>query len=341
VTSGPATSVAGRRAPIASAWAWPINPDRYDRSERIGHAELAALRSLGTDLRCRQGERDTLRWHTIARLARPLDDARAALRSPAAGRHRRAADDAIAVILAHCAEVTTTYWSWPAGQWLALAGTTAGQFKSAGPSWADGEVRPYVVAFGYLLTGFDAFNQLGAFNRRELCYKIFGKQLVDNTVGQVADILAGWGYQAGAGRGGYQVASVLCQLLLHNRSPLLEDLSTDVLAGLRTDRSALVRDVDANPQGALPHPHPDGQGRPVAGRRTPRDHRAKPVDQTDLRLVGGGGRPDAGRRLCPAPGGPAQPRRCATVAGHEGPHADGQPHLLPRLPGMGVDPAPV
>jgi integrase len=235
VISGPATGTATGWVPVAPAWAWPINPGHYDRSGQISRAELAALSSLGTDLRRRQGERDALRWRTIARLLRPLDDARAALRLPGDGRHRRAADDAIAVILARCAEVNTAYWGWPADQWLALAGTTAEQFKGDGPGWAGGEVRPYVVAFGYLLTGFGAFNQLGAFNRRQLCYKIFGKQPVENTVGQVVGILAGWGYQVRAGRGGYQVPSVLCQLLLHNRSPLLEDLSTEVLVGLRTD----------------------------------------------------------------------------------------------------------
>jgi hypothetical protein len=235
MTPSPATSTAAGRAPAVPAWAWPVNTDRYDRSEPLSHSELDALRGLGTDLRRRQGEGDTLRWRAIARLLRPLDDARASLRLPAGRRHRRAADDAIALILARCAEAGTTYWGWSAERWLSLAGTTAGQFKRDGPSWADGEVRPYVVAFGYLLAGFDCFSQLGGFNRRELCYKIFGKEVVDDSVRQVAGILAGWGYQVHAGRGGYQLASVLCQLLLHNRSPLLEDLSTDVLSGLRTD----------------------------------------------------------------------------------------------------------
>src|SRR5512140_2349189 len=136
MTPSPATSTAAGSAPAVPAWAWPVNTDRYDRSEPLSHSELDALRGLGTDLRRRQGEGDTLRWRAIARLLRPLDDARASLRLPAGRRHRRAADDAIALILARCAEAGTTYWGWPAERWLSLAGTTAGQFKRDGPSWA-------------------------------------------------------------------------------------------------------------------------------------------------------------------------------------------------------------
>ncbi len=40
------------------------------------------------------------------------------------------------------------------------------------------------------------------------------------------------------------------------------------------------------------HPQPAGQGRPVAGRRAPRDHRARPVDPGDLRRLGRRGGPD-------------------------------------------------
>ena len=49
--------------------------------------------------------------------------------------------------------------------------------------------------------------------------------------------------------------------------------------------------------GALHH----GQGRAVAGRRAPRDHRTRPVDRVDLRGLGRRRRPDARRRLRPTP----------------------------------------
>ena len=235
MTASPAACTAPHGDEVAPAWLWPINVERYDRAGPLSSTEQDALTRLGTDLRRRHDSSgDTLWWHAITRLLRPLDDARDALRQPDAGWHRRAADDAIAVILLRCAEVETTYWGWTSEEWLNLLGPTAERFKAAEPRWATGTVRPYVLALGYLLSGVDSLHRLGAFNRVELAYKIFGQEAVDHSVHQVVDTLAGWGYRIGPGRG-YLVPSVLCQLLLHNRSPLLQDLSTEVFCEQRYD----------------------------------------------------------------------------------------------------------
>lgn len=235
MTASPATQTAADRDSLAPAWVWPINVERYGRAGPLSSAELDAVVRLGPDLRRPPGsDRNALAWRAITRLLWPLNDARDALRLPEAAWQRRAADDAIAVILLRCAEARTAYWAWTSQEWLTLPGSTAERFKSAEPRWAAGTVRPYVLALGYLLSGFDTFNGLGAFNRVELAYKIFGRQAVDDSVRQVVDTLAGWGYRIGPGRG-YLVPSVLCQLLLHNRSPLLQELSTEVFCELSCD----------------------------------------------------------------------------------------------------------
>ena len=236
MTAGAAVRITAHRDVVAPAWPWPINVECYDRAGPLSSAEQDGLTRLGTDLRRRHGSvRDALRWRAIVRLLRPLDDARDALRLPGAAWHRRAADDAIAVILLRCAELKTTYWDWTSEEWLNLLGPTAERFKSAEPAWATGTVRPYVLAFACLLSDLGSqLHRLGAFDRVELAYKIFGREAVDHSVRQVVDTLAGWGYRIGPGRG-FLVPSVLCQLLLHNRSPLLQDLSTEVLCHLRHD----------------------------------------------------------------------------------------------------------
>ena len=90
------------------------------------------------------------------------------------------------------------------------------------------------------------------------------------------------------------------------------------------------------------HPQQHGQGRALAGRRAPRDHRAGPVDPPDLRGLGRGGGPDVRRRPRPAPRRGRRPRRRARSPRAPRPHLlDGHPHLLPRLPGVGVVPPPV
>jgi hypothetical protein len=55
--------------------------------------------------------------------------------------------------------------------------------------------------------------------------------LADDAVRQVQDVLAGWGYQ----RHGPVLTSAIRQMLLLNRSPLLEDLTDETLARLRAE----------------------------------------------------------------------------------------------------------
>ena len=88
-------------------------------------------------------------------------------------------------------------------------------------------------------------------------------------------------------------------------------------AWARLDR-ALARHLDTDPAGPRHHPHPDGQDRAVAGRRAPRDHRARPVDQGDLCRLGRRGGPDDRRRLRAAPGMPRRPRRHPDRPAHQG-----------------------
>ncbi|MFC0438026.1 hypothetical protein [Kutzneria buriramensis] len=106
------------------------------------------------------------------------------------------------------------------------------EFERPWPGWIDGTVRPYVAAYAYLLGGFAAFDQLGGFNRLALTWRVFGKDAVDEAQAQVAEVLTGWGYRLGR-RSDHRVVTVVCQALLLNRSPLLEDLTTDVFDQLR------------------------------------------------------------------------------------------------------------
>lgn len=62
---------------------------------------------------------------------------------------------------------------------------------------------------------------------------------------------------------------------------------------------ALARHVDAHAPGPCRGPHHHGQSRTMAGSRTPRDHRAGPVDPSDLCCLGRCGGPDVHRCLCP------------------------------------------
>ncbi|MFF3159902.1 tyrosine-type recombinase/integrase [Streptomyces sp. NPDC057910] len=216
-----------------SSWPWPVQPDRYDLRE-LTNREREALSSLGTGLRRYPGSYDSRapQWKIVRRLLRPLDDVRSSLWCPDDGSYRRGVDDAIALILLRCAEHGRTVWAWSAEDWLVLIGTSARRFKANVPGWAVGTARPYLAAYAYLLSGFTEFDRLGGFQRLPLAWRVFGKPGVDEAQEQVAQVLRGWGYRIEDGIDA-RISPVLCQMFLLNRSPMLQDLTTEAFDRIR------------------------------------------------------------------------------------------------------------
>jgi integrase len=220
------------------AWAWPLDTSCYDRRDELSTAEIQALEELGWLVRRRRGHNPDLpQWRMIRRLLRPLDDAREGLGwCPDTRDHQRAVTDAIGLILRRCLEKRNSYWAWSGDDWLRVIAPTAVEFEAAWPGWMDGTVRPYVAAFAYLLGGFTGFHRLGSFNRQALAWRVFGKEIVEDAADQVAATLQGWGYHPSKGAA-RQFRTVLIQAMLVNRSPLLEDMTSEALARIRADPS--------------------------------------------------------------------------------------------------------
>jgi hypothetical protein len=102
---GASPSTARHRPPGApTPWPWPIVLTRYDRTPTLTPAEHAALVTLGWEVRRGRGH-DLQRpeWVTIARLVRPLDEARQQVCTPDNPYHHRSAFDAVGIILHACA----------------------------------------------------------------------------------------------------------------------------------------------------------------------------------------------------------------------------------------------
>ncbi|MEW2490849.1 tyrosine-type recombinase/integrase [Streptomyces sp. NPDC048411] len=228
------TSAAATETAAAPSWPWPIDPARYDRHPELSERERTALASLGWQIRRRRGyDPDRVEWRAIARLLRPLDDARAALQwCPDTPAHRRSVTDAVGLILRRCLEDGTSFWAWSADDWGRLIAPGHKEFEEAWPGWIDGTVRPYVAALAYLLGDFTDFHRIGGFVRRSLAWRVFGQEPVEETIAQVAATLQGWGYHPSNGAFG-QFRTVLVQIMLINRSPLLNDMTTDALERVR------------------------------------------------------------------------------------------------------------
>ena len=202
----------------------------FDRTAALSPDEREALTALGWQLRRRRSHDPALpQWRSIQRLVTPLDAARLAVRDrPDTQLHRRSSLDAAGLVLSRCMEEGTAYWGWPEEAWVRLIGEDRHAFARPWPGWVDQTVRPYVVAYGYLLCDFGAFHRLGAFNRIALVERVFGREAVGAVLDAIFSKLEGWGYRrAGADE---RLRTVVVQALLVNRSARLEDLTTESVA---------------------------------------------------------------------------------------------------------------
>ncbi len=104
-------------------------------------------------------------------------------------RFRRAGAHATAIILQNCADTDRSPWAWTAGDWADLCGGSAEAFVAAQPLPTETTVRPFLIALGYLLGGFNGFEQLGTFNRLHLAGLVFGTVTVEQSLRQAGALL--------------------------------------------------------------------------------------------------------------------------------------------------------
>ncbi|WP_424534164.1 hypothetical protein ACOZ38_28095 [Sphaerisporangium viridialbum] len=227
MTAQPSTTAA--RATSSPAWAWPVDLARYDRRGLLTETEAQALRTLSVDQLRRDGlSPDAVLLRPVARLVRPLANALAALHWPP-NHHQRFARDAAGLVLIRCGELRRAFWGWSMQDWVDLINASGVDFRRLWGGQIGPNARPFVLVYAYLLGEFTAFDRLGRFQRLPLAHRVFGAALVDDAVHRICTVLADWGYRRDAQR----LTSVICQMLLLNRSPLLKDLSTQALAALR------------------------------------------------------------------------------------------------------------
>ena len=214
-----------------------IDLTAHDRSATLTNTEHEALVALGpTGLRRNRARgiprRTAPSWEALARLVEPLDAARVALHHGDDARHRRAGLHAVGLVLEHCTTLRRSYWAWDCDEWTALFGASAEEFLSARALATETTVRPFVVALAYMISGFDRFEQVGTFNRLHLAKLVFGADVVETSIAKVGETLDAWGYRIPQ-VAKHQLRGVLSQALLLNRSPSLEDLSTEAFTQIR------------------------------------------------------------------------------------------------------------
>jgi hypothetical protein len=216
-----------------SSWTFGLPVERFDRRGELSDAERDALAALDAKALRRNRARGIPRrtathWRSLTRLVDPLDASRAVLQHGDDLRFRRAGSHAAAIILQHCAEAGLSYWAWTSEDWADLCGASAEAFVAAQPLPIETTVRPFLVALGYLLAGFDGFDgfeKLGTFNRWHLAGLVFGTDTLEASLREAGTVLEQWGYRSVLS-GKHRLRGVFSQALLINHSPRLEDLDT-------------------------------------------------------------------------------------------------------------------
>ena len=109
---------------------------------------------------------------------------------------------------------------------MALSGPTS----RPAPSWSAASPRSAASA---------------PFDKLAVARRVFGKEQADEAMQRIADVLGGWGYRIGRAKD-QRLPAALGLALLLNRSPRLEDLTTEVFERLR-----LHPDLSRGQAGAL------------------------------------------------------------------------------------------
>jgi integrase len=229
--SQPATNAAAAEERPAQ-----LAAERYDRSPTLTGTELEALLALGEAgvrrSRARGAEERRPLWAELGRLTVPLDDALASLHHCDDARYRRAGMHASGLVLRRCAETERSFWGWPTEEWGVLLGSSVEEFLAARTLPTETTVRPFAIALAYLLGDFDQFHELGTFNRLHLAALVFDPSTVEASLQHVAELLDEWGYR-GSLSCRHSLRGAFSQAFLVNRSPHLEDLSTEAFSRLR------------------------------------------------------------------------------------------------------------
>ena len=216
------TTVAGPPA-LDGAWAWPVDLEAYDRTAELTPTEREALAALATR-RGRHGHWSTRTVRALARLRTPILDV-----LTITGASENARCGAQAVLVAEMHRRQRAFWAWTADEWGDVLCASGRQFTGRYP--VPQHCRAHLMALGYLVGPPLDLNALGPFNRLALARKVFGQPRIDGAIQRVATTLVGWGYREEHAH--RTLHAPVCEALLANRSPRLEDLTADHLDALR------------------------------------------------------------------------------------------------------------
>ena len=215
---------------------WPIHFDAYNRTSELDESEQEAL-----GRRRHSPARQMLdASHSLHRLFQPMHEVLVFL-AVGTSEYR----ETVHVMLIEMHRLNKAFWGWELVEWLEILGESDLAFEerygwNRKPEYV--KARRILPVIAYLLNALpEAGFLLETFVSEmvPLAHKCFGEDAIDKAVAQITDVLQGWGYRQRDGSG---LVTCVSYLFLQNRSPLLEDLSSEFLERVaQTCRSVTVQ----------------------------------------------------------------------------------------------------
>ena len=238
------------------AWVWPIKLDDYDRNPELNSEEAETLRSSLPSLANAVPPSIVIEKCGLPRLMKPLEDVCTHIEL-----QRKYWPNLKALMIRDVAERGRSFWGWSEKEWL-------DSIKRGGHE------KPSVAAAAYLLCRFDSLHELGRYNFLfyGLAIRIFGRKRIRSLFAELGAMLVEWGYRDRTAR--IYIPRAMCEVLVTNRSPHLEDLTFELLQKVQQRRqkktstlpNALGLDTrfsfPENPAGNI-HPRSNRQRQPI------------------------------------------------------------------------------
>jgi len=194
--------------------------DGYDRTPELKPHEVEVL---SANLPCLAGgvlPSIVIERCAVPRLLKPLDDVCTHVEL-----QQRYWTNLKILMLGDMAARGRSYWGWSEKEWI-------DSIKKGGHE------KPSIAAVAYLLCEFDALHKLGRYNFLfyGLSYRIFGRERIRQLFAELEEMLVYWGYRDRTAR--IYIPRVMCEVLITNRSPHLEDLTLELLQKVQQRRGS-------------------------------------------------------------------------------------------------------
>lgn len=214
-----------------SAWTWPVELSAYDRTSTLSAAEYEALADRVQRSDTGHALFSVHMAPVLQRLTRPLADV-----FELTGALPQVRREVTHLFLREMYFRQAAIWGWTHDDWVDLFNVERPQRLAHRLSF----YRHQVFVIGYVLCNFTDFAATGHVVHYPIAVKVFGKATVDSTIQRVQTVLLGWGYSAT--RCAQYLTKVMCVILLANRSPRLEDLTTERLTAIVRQSAAYLED---------------------------------------------------------------------------------------------------